>query len=88
MNARHIACGSLVRDGPHDDEARRRRIGILLVVAALLLFAGQMVALALGSLEIAALIFGVFVIGWFVLRSYQRRRGSDLRACFGLRAPR
>ena len=46
------------------------------MVAALLLFAGQMVALALGSLEIAALIFVVFVIGWFVLRSYQRRRGA------------
>ena len=61
---------------PTDDEARRRRIGILLVVAALLLFAGQMVALALGSLEVAALIFIVFVIGWFVLRSYQRRRGA------------
>jgi len=61
---------------PTTDEERRRRIGILLVVAALLLFAGQMVALALGSLEIAGLIFGVFVIGWFVLRSYQRRRGT------------
>ena len=61
---------------PTDDEARRRRIGILLVAAALLLFAGQMAALALGSLEVAALIFIVFVIGWFVLRSYQRRRGA------------
>ena len=61
---------------PTTDEERRRRIGILLVVAALLLFAGQMVALALGSLEIAGLIFVVFVIGWFALRSYQRRRGA------------
>ena len=57
-----------------DDEARRRRLGILLIAAALLLFVGQMVALALGSLEIAALIFVVFVIGWFVLRSYVRGR--------------
>ncbi len=40
----------------------------------LLLFIGQMVALALGSLEVAAIIFGVFVIGWFVLRSYMRGR--------------
>lgn len=56
------------------EEARRRRIGIILVVVALLLFAAQMVALALGSLEIAALIFLVFVAGWFVLRSHQRRR--------------
>jgi hypothetical protein len=57
-----------------DDEARRRRLGIRLIAAALLLFVGQMVALALGSLEIAALIFVVFVIGWFVLRSYVRGR--------------
>ena len=58
------------------DEERRRRVGILLVGAALLLFAAQMVALALGSLEVAGLIFIIFVIGWFVLRSYQRRRGA------------
>jgi Flp pilus assembly protein TadB len=58
------------------DEERRRRVGILLVAAALLLFAAQMVALALGSLEVAGLIFIIFVIGWFVLRSYQRRRDA------------
>ena len=58
-----------------DDEARRRRIGIALVVLALLLFVAEMVALALGLLEVAGLIFLVFVGGWFVLRSYQRRTG-------------
>ena len=58
------------------DERRRRRVGILLVAAVLLLFVGQMVALALGSLEVAGLIFIIFVIGWFVLRSYQRGRGA------------
>ena len=57
-----------------DDEARRRRLGILLIIAVLLLFVGQMVALAIGSLEVAALIFIVFIIGWFVLRSYIRGR--------------
>jgi len=57
-----------------DDDARRRRLGILLIVAVLLLFVGQMVALAIGSLEVAAIIFIVFVIGWFVLRSYIRGR--------------
>jgi hypothetical protein len=57
-----------------DDETRRRRFGIALIVLVLLLFAGQMVALALGSLEVAAIIFGVFVIGWFALRSYIRGR--------------
>jgi hypothetical protein len=35
-----------------------------------------MVALALGSLEVAAIIFVVFVIGWFVLRSHIRGRGA------------
>jgi hypothetical protein len=57
------------------EEQRRRRIGIILVAAALVLFAAQMVALALGSLEISGLIFLVFVAGWFVLRSHQRREG-------------
>jgi positive regulator of sigma E activity len=55
------------------DRTRRRRIGIALIVVAVLLFVVQMVALALGSLEIAAAIFVVYVIGWFALRSYQRR---------------
>ncbi|WP_217912886.1 hypothetical protein [Miltoncostaea marina] len=56
----------------HDD-ARRRRIGLILVGAALGLFVAQIVALALGALEVAALIFAVFVVAWFVLRSWQRR---------------
>jgi hypothetical protein len=58
------------------EEQRRRRIGIILVAAALVLFAAQMVALALGSLEVSGLIFLVFVAGWFVLRSHQRRAGG------------
>ncbi|MGD9572499.1 MAG: hypothetical protein AB7V62_11470 [Thermoleophilia bacterium] len=57
------------------DDASRRRIAIVLAVAALLLFIGALVALALGSLEIAAGIFVIFVIGWFALRSWQRRQG-------------
>ncbi|WP_217924062.1 hypothetical protein [Miltoncostaea oceani] len=56
-----------------DHDARRRRIGWALVVLALLLFVVQMTALALGSLEVAGLIFLVYVAGWFALRSYQRR---------------
>ena len=55
------------------EDERRRRISLALAVGAIALFAAQMVALALGSLEISALIFLVFVAGWFVLRSYQRR---------------
>jgi hypothetical protein len=55
------------------DEARRRRIGLLLVAGALMLFVIQVVALALGSLEVAGLIFIAYVAGWFALRSWQRR---------------
>jgi hypothetical protein len=57
------------------DDARRRRIGLALVVLAVLLFVAQIVALALGLLTVSALIFAIFVAGWFVLRSYQRRTG-------------
>ncbi len=57
------------------EDAARRRTAIVLAVVALLLFVGALVALALGSLEIAAGIFVVFVIGWFALRSWQRRQG-------------
>ena len=60
---------------PSTDEARRRRIGLALVALAIVLFVIQIVALALGRLEISALIFVIFVGGWFALRSYQRRAG-------------
>jgi hypothetical protein len=58
------------------DEARRRRIAIALVVLAIVLFILELVAIALGLLEVAALIFVIFVGGWFALRSYQRRTGG------------
>ncbi len=60
---------------PSSDDTRRRRIGIILIACALALFVVQMVALALAALEVAALIFVVYGIGWFALRSYQRRTG-------------
>lgn len=59
-----------------DEEARRRRIGLALVAGALALFVAQMVALVVGALEVAGLIFLVFLAGWFALRSYQRRQGG------------
>lgn len=59
------------------EDARRRRIGLILVACALALFVAQMVALALGALEVSALIFLVFVAGWFVLRSHQRRSAGS-----------
>ncbi len=58
-----------------DADTRRRRIGLILIGCALLLFVIQMAALALGYLEVAASIFLIYVVGWFVLRSYQRRTG-------------
>ena len=66
------------------DDARRRRIGIALVALAIVLFIVELVALAVGLLEVAALIFVIFVGGWFALRSYQRRTGAPERS----RAPR
>jgi hypothetical protein len=58
------------------DEARRRRIAIALVALAIVLFIVEIVALAVGRLEVAALIFVIFIGGWFALRSYQRRAGG------------
>jgi hypothetical protein len=58
------------------DEARRRRIAIALVALAIVLFIVEIVALAVGLLEVAALIFVIFIGGWFALRSYQRRAGG------------
>jgi hypothetical protein len=57
------------------EEARRRRIAIALAALAIVLFIVEIVALALGLLEVAALIFVIFIGGWFALRSYQRRTG-------------
>jgi Flp pilus assembly protein TadB len=54
-------------------ETRRRRIAIALVALAIVLFIAELVALAVGLLEVAALIFVIFIGGWFALRSYQRR---------------
>ncbi len=57
------------------DDARRRRIGIALVALAIVLFIVELVALAMGLIEVAALVFVIFIGGWFALRSYQRRTG-------------
>jgi hypothetical protein len=58
------------------EDARRKRIAIALVALAILLFVLELVALALGLIEVAALIFVIFIGGWFALRSYQRRTGG------------
>ena len=53
----------------------RRRIGIAALVAVAVLFVVELVALALGQGEIATAVFALFVIGWFVLRSWMKRTG-------------
>jgi len=61
--------------GAAPDDTRRRRVGLALIALALLLFVAELVAIALGWIEVAGLIFVVFAAGWFVLRSYQKRTG-------------
>lgn len=74
VNVRHILSATLVGvSEPTPEQERRRRIGLALVAVVLVLFVAQMVALAFGALEVAAVIFVIFIAGWFVLRSYQRR---------------
>jgi membrane-bound ClpP family serine protease len=58
------------------EDARRRRIAIALVALAIVLFVLELVALVVGLIEVAALIFVIFIGGWFALRSYQRRTGG------------
>lgn len=55
------------------NEAARRRLAIIVLVAISVLFVVQLVALMTGLLEISFAIFAVIVIGWFALRSYQKR---------------
>ena len=54
--------------GAAPDDLRRRRVGLALIALALALFVAEMVAIALGLLEVAGLIFLVFAAGWFVRR--------------------
>jgi Flp pilus assembly protein TadB len=48
------------------------RLGLLLVAVAVALFLVQIVALALGWIEIALACAGLFVVAWFVLRARMR----------------
>ena len=42
------------------DDLRRRRVGLALIALTLVLFVAEMVAIALGRLEVAGLIFLIF----------------------------
>ena len=61
--------------GTAPEDVRRRRVGLALIAVALLLFVAEIVAIALGWIEVAGLIFLIFAAGWFALRSYQKRTG-------------
>ena len=56
------------------EESRRRLIAAGMIAVVVLLFAAQLIALALGNAVIAAVTFAVFIVLWFVLRSYQKRQ--------------
>jgi protein-S-isoprenylcysteine O-methyltransferase Ste14 len=53
--------------------ARRKRLAVIVLAAVVVLFVVQIAALAVGRLEVSFLIFVVIVLGWFALRSYQKR---------------
>jgi hypothetical protein len=55
------------------DPRQARRGAIVAIAVVVLLFAVELVALALGALEVAVGCAIVLTIGWFVLRSHRRR---------------
>jgi hypothetical protein len=55
------------------DPRRERRLAIAALVLIGLLFVVEMVALALGRLEIALAVAAIFTAGWLLLRSRRRR---------------
>jgi Flp pilus assembly protein TadB len=59
------------------DPARRRRIGIALIALVAIVFVVQIAALALGKTVLSAVCFALLILGWFVLRSYVRRRERE-----------
>jgi hypothetical protein len=54
------------------DRTTRTRLGIAAIVAVVVLFAIELVALATGQALVASLVAVVFVVGWFVLRRVLR----------------
>ncbi len=57
------------------EESRRRLIAVGMIAVVVLLFAAQLIALALGNAVVAAVTFAIFIALWFALRSYQKRQG-------------
>jgi hypothetical protein len=55
------------------DPRQTRRLAIAAIAVVVLLFTVELVALALGALEVALACAVVLTIAWFVLRSRRRR---------------
>ena len=76
-----LASGVMAKPKPPPPDAatrqanieRRKRMAFVVLGVVAVLFVIQIVALAVGLLEISFLIFAVIVAGWFALRSYQTR---------------
>ena len=58
-------------------ERARRRLGLVVTVAVALVFAGQLVALALGQAVVALACFALLIVAWFAFRSVVRRRERE-----------
>jgi hypothetical protein len=59
---------------PSETDPVQRRVAIALVALVLALFIVECVALALGAIVLAVACAAVFVVAWFCLRSWSRRR--------------
>lgn len=51
----------------------RKRLAMITLAVVLVLFVAQVITLAMGLIEVSWVILVLIVVGWFVLRSYQKR---------------
>ncbi|MDX6554207.1 MAG: hypothetical protein QOD86_402 [Miltoncostaeaceae bacterium] len=62
---------------PPRDPERRRRLGIALIVLVAIVFVVQVLALVLGKALLSGVCAVLLIVGWFVLRSFIRRREQE-----------
>jgi hypothetical protein len=55
------------------NQALRKRVVWVVLAAIVLLFIAQFVALAAGYPEFSYILLGLLIVGWFALRSFQKR---------------
>ena len=63
---------------PPREPERRRRVGIALIALVGIVFVVQIAALALGKTVLSAVCAALLVAGWFVLRSFVRKREREV----------